>query len=135
MFDSLQSYGLYPYRFLCPWDFSKQEYWSGLPFPFPGSLPNPGIKPMSPALQVDSLPLSHWASPYTTHHELHAYIFHSSKCFSCSAWKLFLHLVCLYFLFFSSYNTTYKFKILYILSSPDHVYFPPLHSNKGLIYY
>ena len=30
--------------------FSKQEYWSGLPFPSPGDLPNPGIKPVSPAL-------------------------------------------------------------------------------------
>jgi len=29
--------------------FSRQEYWSGLPFPFPGHLPNPGIKPVSPA--------------------------------------------------------------------------------------
>ena len=36
--------------------FSKQEYWSGLPFPSPGDLPNPGIKPRSPVLQVDSLP-------------------------------------------------------------------------------
>ena len=35
--------------------FSRQEYWSGLPSPFPGDLPNPGIKPRSPALQVDSL--------------------------------------------------------------------------------
>ena len=34
---------------------SRQEYWSGLPFPPPGDLPNPGIKPMSPALQVRSL--------------------------------------------------------------------------------
>ena len=33
----------------------KKEYWSGLPFPFSGNLPNPGIKPRSPALQVDSL--------------------------------------------------------------------------------
>ena len=30
--------------------FSRQEYWSGLPFPSPGDLPNPGIKPVSPAL-------------------------------------------------------------------------------------
>ena len=30
--------------------FSRQEYWSGLPFPFPGDLPHPGVKPMSPAL-------------------------------------------------------------------------------------
>ena len=36
-----------------------QEYWSGLPFPPPGDLPDPGIKPMSPSLKVDSLPLSH----------------------------------------------------------------------------
>ena len=36
--------------------FSRQEYWGGLPFPSPGDLPNPGIKPGSPALQADSLP-------------------------------------------------------------------------------
>ena len=36
--------------------FSRQEYWSGLPFPPPGDLPNPGIEPRSPALQADSLP-------------------------------------------------------------------------------
>ena len=36
--------------------FSRQEYWSGLPFPSPGDLPDPGIEPGSPALQVDSLP-------------------------------------------------------------------------------
>ena len=36
--------------------FSKQEYWSGLPFPSPGDLPNPGIEPGSPASQSDSLP-------------------------------------------------------------------------------
>ena len=36
--------------------FSRQEYWSGLPFPSPGDLPDPGIEPGSPALQADSLP-------------------------------------------------------------------------------
>ena len=35
--------------------FSRQEYWSGLPFPSPGDLANPGIKPGSPALQADDL--------------------------------------------------------------------------------
>ena len=35
--------------------FTKQEYWSGLPFPSPGDLPNPGIEPRSPALQADAL--------------------------------------------------------------------------------
>ena len=38
--------------------FSRQEYWSGLPFPSPGDLPDPGIEPWSPALQVDCIPLS-----------------------------------------------------------------------------
>ena len=37
-------------------NFSRQGYWSGLPFPFPGDLPDPGIEPGSPALQADSLP-------------------------------------------------------------------------------
>ena len=36
-------------------EFSRQEYWSDLPFPSPGDLPNPGIKPRSPALQADAL--------------------------------------------------------------------------------
>ena len=36
-------------------EFSKQKYWRRLPFPSEGNLPNPGIKPRSPALQVDSL--------------------------------------------------------------------------------
>ena len=36
--------------------FNRQEYWSGLPFLFPGDLPDPGIEPQSPALQTDSLP-------------------------------------------------------------------------------
>ena len=40
---------------LCPWGLSRQQYWSGLPYP-PGDLPNPGIEPRSPALQADSLP-------------------------------------------------------------------------------
>ena len=36
-------------------EFSRQEYWSGLAFPSPGDLPDPGIEPRSPALQVGSL--------------------------------------------------------------------------------
>ena len=42
--------------------FTRQEYWSGLPFASPGDLPDPGIKLRSPALQADSLPLSHLGS-------------------------------------------------------------------------
>ena len=44
--------------------FSRQEYWSGLPFPFPGDLPNPGIEPRSPALQTDALPSEPPGKPY-----------------------------------------------------------------------
>ena len=36
--------------------FSRQEYWSGLPFPSPGDLPNPGMDPGSPTLRADTLP-------------------------------------------------------------------------------
>ena len=43
--------------------FSRQEHWSGLPFPSPGDLPDPGIKPGSPALQGDSLPTEGKGSP------------------------------------------------------------------------
>ena len=41
----------------------RQEYWSGLPFPPPGDPLDPGIKPTSPSLKVDSLLLSYWGSP------------------------------------------------------------------------
>ena len=40
----------------CPWGFSRQESWSGLPCPPSEELPNPGIEPRSAALQADSLP-------------------------------------------------------------------------------
>ena len=43
--------------------YSRQEYWSGFPFLAPGDLPDPGIEPVSPALQADSLPLHHQGSP------------------------------------------------------------------------
>ena len=46
--------------------FSRQEYWGGLPFPSPGDLPNPGIKPGSSALQVDSLPSEPSGKPPTS---------------------------------------------------------------------
>ena len=48
-------------------EFSRQEYWSGLSFPTPRDLPDPGIKPKSPALQADAL-LSHQGSPMACSH-------------------------------------------------------------------
>ena len=47
-------------------EFSKPEYCSGWPFPFPGDLPNPGIKPRSPILQADSLPAEPQGKPKKT---------------------------------------------------------------------
>ena len=47
-------------------DFSRPECWSGYPFPSPGYLPNPGIEPRSPALQVDSLPAEPPGKPKNT---------------------------------------------------------------------
>ena len=48
--NSLWPHGLQPARLLCPWRFSRQEYWGELPFPPPGDLPDPGIEPGSPSL-------------------------------------------------------------------------------------
>ena len=47
-------------------EFSRQEYWSGLPFPSPEDLPNPGIEPESPALQADALPSEPPRKPYVS---------------------------------------------------------------------
>ena len=62
--------------FVTPWtvarqtplsmEFSKQEYWSWLPFPSPRDLPDPGIEPASPELQADSLPSEPPGKPYIT---------------------------------------------------------------------
>ena len=46
--------------------FSRQEYWSGLPFPSPVDLPDPGIKPGFPALQADALPSEPPGKPQST---------------------------------------------------------------------
>ena len=64
MFDSLQPHGLQPTRLLCQW--ILQAKMSGLSCPPPGGLPDPGVEPESstaPALQAESLPLSHQGSP------------------------------------------------------------------------
>ena len=57
--------------FMTPWtiqsmEFSRPEYWSGLPFPSSGDLPNPGMEPRSPALQADSLPAETQGKPKNT---------------------------------------------------------------------
>ena len=67
--------------------FSRQGYWSGLPFPSPGNLPNPEIKPESPSLQADSLLTELWRKPLI-----------SSRVFLISVILLFVS-VCLFFHF------------------------------------
>ena len=67
--------------FVTPWtvasqapqsmEFSRQEYWSGFPFPSPGDLPDPGIKPGSPTLQADALP----SEPTTSFIYIYIYIY------------------------------------------------------------
>ena len=67
--NSLQPHKLYPDRLLCSWDFSRQEYWSGLPFPPPGDLPDLGIEPVSPALASGFFT----TAPHVKLHNLHTY--------------------------------------------------------------
>ena len=64
--DSLGPRESQPANLLCPWSFLGKEFWSGLLLPSPGDLLNPEIElesPVSPALEADSLLLSHLGSP------------------------------------------------------------------------
>ena len=69
--DSMRPHGLQPARLFCPWDsffffvhgILKARVLEWVAFPSPGDLPHSGIEPRSPALQADSLPLSHQGSP------------------------------------------------------------------------
>ena len=79
--------------FVIPWtvayqaspsmEFSRQEYWSGLPFPSPGDLPDSGIEPRSPGLQADALHLSHQGNPF---YILCIYLFLVVLGFCCCMW-------------------------------------------------
>ena len=67
--------------------FCRQEYWSGLPSPFPGDLPDPRIEPGSPSLQADSLPAELWGKPL----RCHSRYFYYTKPFPNSAVSFGLH--------------------------------------------
>ena len=64
--NSLRAHGLQSTRLLCPWGFSRQEYWSGLPCPPPEDLPTPGIEPRSPPCRWILYHLSQQGSPVRT---------------------------------------------------------------------
>ena len=76
MSNTLQTHGLQPTRFHGIFvEFSRQEYWSGFPFPPPGDLPKPGIEPASPALaggffttELLGKPTLYYIIYYTIHH-------------------------------------------------------------------
>ena len=57
MTDSFVTPWTVAYQAFLSMEFPRQEYWSGLPFPSPRNLPDPGIEPVSPAWQANSLPL------------------------------------------------------------------------------
>ena len=67
-------------------EFPRQEYWSGLPFPSPGHLPNPGVKLASPALQADSLLTEPAGKPPYINICLHVYLY------GCA----YLYYICIY---------------------------------------
>ena len=69
-------------------EFSRQEYWSGLPFPSPRYLPNPGIKPRSPTLEADFFTI--WAIPLLNRSSMKAIICLSHVCVSVAQSSLTL---------------------------------------------
>ena len=74
---------------------SRQEYWSGLPFPSPGDLPKPDIKPRSHALQANSLPSQPPGSPFYMQ-----YSWFKTLCFMCTAKWFIYEYIYLYVFFF-----------------------------------
>ena len=77
------------YQALPSMGFSRQEYWSGLPFPSPGDLPNPGIEPGSPVLQTDALLSEPPILPQMVKHtHTHVYTWFCQQFISLSGRKL-----------------------------------------------
>ena len=66
--------------------FSRQEYWSGLPFPSPGDIPDPGIEPRSPALQADALTSEPPGKPLRRNSK-HWIYWAGIRCKICASWS------------------------------------------------
>ena len=88
-----------PTRLLCPWDSPCKNTGSGLSFPSPGNLPNPGIEPWSPAFQANSLSTELPGKPMV--HNNTTYIFISQPTPHCSIPPLLMYTVLLLKLLFS----------------------------------
>ena len=72
--NSLQSHDLQSTSLLCTWNSLDKKNWSGLPFPSPRDLPNPGIEPRSPALQQILYCLSHHGDRDKKVKQAHVYV-------------------------------------------------------------
>ena len=80
--------------------FSRREYWNGLPFPSPGDLPDPGIKPRSPASQANFLPSEPLGKPLA-YHLIHAGCLPVQLCLPCGQ-KVGVGPTCILVIFVSS---------------------------------
>ena len=87
--------------------FFKHEYWNALPFPSPGDLPHPGIEPTSPAVQADSLPMSHWGSHMLSGVIIKPYLIISSPDSLLTVLKTYPF--CFLFLFYSIFGCVGSF--------------------------
>ena len=107
-------------------EFSQPEYWSGQPFPSSGDLPNPGVKPRSPPLQVDSFPAEPQGSPRIL--EWVAYPFFSESSQLGKQTRVF----CIAGRFFTSWATREALSISYIVSMHIYTYICQPQSPNSL---
>ena len=112
-------------------EFSRQEYWSGLPFPSPGDHPNPGIEPGFPALQADSLLSELLGKPFCTlfywSFERSSFVLWPILCFCC-LFLQFLLFIIFHFLWVYTYCILKFFDTLLI----NFLYFFLLNITNGL---
>ena len=117
--------------------FSSQKYWSGLPCPSPGNLPDPGIEPVSPSaptLQADSLPLRHQGSP---HMYIHVCIYaHLYVCLCMHYLNIYICIptcVCVWVCIFRSLCSQYT--LFFPSSLLSHIFFSLLINSSTNWYF